>query len=79
VNEIAFDKYAVKGAHHWTECCGPLHRLNTHTLSRYDMVLAALTTMRLGPDARILDVGCGDGALAERPHRDADESTYPRH
>jgi hypothetical protein len=27
VNEIAFDKYAVKSAYHWTECCGPLHRL----------------------------------------------------
>ena len=64
MTEIAFDKYAVKGAYHWTECFGPLHRLNAYTLGRYEMVLAALAANNLGGDARILDVGCGDGALS---------------
>ncbi len=63
MTEIVFDKYAVKGAYHWVECFGPLHRINAYTIGRYDMVLAALEAARLGADAHVLDVGCGDGAL----------------
>jgi 2-polyprenyl-3-methyl-5-hydroxy-6-metoxy-1,4-benzoquinol methylase len=64
MSEIAFDKYAVKGAYHWTECFGPLHRINAFTLARYEMVLSALRTHKFEPDAQVLDVGCGDGALS---------------
>ncbi|MFN3288524.1 MAG: SAM-dependent methyltransferase [Sphingomonadaceae bacterium] len=60
--EIFFDKYERKGAYHWTETTGSVHRLNAYTLGRYEQVLAALG--RIPPDAAILDVGCGDGALA---------------
>src|SRR5262245_29477719 len=64
MNEIAFEKYAVKGAYHWVECFGPLHRLNAYTLARYEMVLAALAEAGVSADTRVLDVGCGDGALS---------------
>lgn len=64
MTEVFFDKYAVKGAYHWVECFGSLYRINAYTLGRYEMVLAALDSRGLGKRARILDVGCGDGALA---------------
>jgi 2-polyprenyl-3-methyl-5-hydroxy-6-metoxy-1,4-benzoquinol methylase len=60
--EIFFDKYERKGAYHWAETTGSVHRLNAYTLGRYEQVLAALG--RIPPEAAILDVGCGDGALA---------------
>jgi hypothetical protein len=28
MSEIAFDKYELKGAYHWTEYFGPVHRIN---------------------------------------------------
>jgi ubiquinone/menaquinone biosynthesis C-methylase UbiE len=64
MSEIAFDKYAIKGAYHWTECFGPVHRLNAFTLARYEQVLSALRVHNLAPGARVLDVGCGDAALS---------------
>jgi len=64
VTEISFSKYAAKGAYHWRECFGPVHRLNAFTLGRYHMVLSALRAHKLARNARVLDVGCGDGALS---------------
>ena len=64
MSEISFDKYAVKGGYHWVECFGPLHRINAYTLGRYEMVLAALSRGKFAPGSRILDAGCGDGALS---------------
>lgn len=64
MNEIAFDKYARKGAYHWVESAGPLHRINAYTLGRYELVLSALETGKLSKGTKVLDVGCGDGALA---------------
>ncbi len=63
MSEVLFDKYARKGAYHWTEATGPLHRLNAYTLGRYELVLSALGAGRLPAGGRVLDVGCGDGAL----------------
>jgi len=64
MSELSFDKYAVKGAYHWAECFGPLHRMNAYTLGRYEIVLSALASAQLSPTFRVLDVGCGDGALS---------------
>jgi len=64
MSEIAFDKYELKGAYHWTEYFGPVHRINASTRARYHNVLAALRDHKLGKGGRVLDVGCGDGALA---------------
>lgn len=63
MSEIAFDKYARKGAYHWVESTGPLHRLNAYTLGRYELALSALQAGGLQKGAKVLDVGCGDGAL----------------
>ena len=64
VTEISFSKYDRKGAYHWRECFGPVHRLNAFTLGRYQMVLTALRAHGLLPNSCVLDVGCGDGALS---------------
>jgi 2-polyprenyl-3-methyl-5-hydroxy-6-metoxy-1,4-benzoquinol methylase len=63
MSEIAFDKYAIKGAYHWVECFGPIHRLNAYTIGRYEMISTALAQSRLGQHDDVLDVGCGDAAL----------------
>ena len=63
VGEVAFDKYAVKGAYHWAELFGPLHRRNAYTIGRYEQVLSALKAHCLPANSRVLDVGCGDAAL----------------
>lgn len=62
--EIFFDKYAIKGAYHWTELFGPLHRRNAYTAARYEAVLRAFAASGLAKGARVLDVGCGDAALS---------------
>ena len=64
MSEIEFDKYAVKGAYHWVECFGPVHRLNAYTIGRYEVVIGALSAAGIGRGVRVLDVGCGDGALS---------------
>lgn len=61
--EVAFDKYAVKGAYHWAELFGPVHRRNAYTMARYGAVLAALRDGGIRSGSRVLDVGCGDAAL----------------
>jgi len=63
MSEVTFDKYEHRGAYHWTECFGPLRQINAYTLARYAQVLTALRESGIGPDNRVLDVGCGDGAL----------------
>jgi len=64
MTEITFDKYAIKGAYHWTECFGPIHRLNAYTMGRYAKVLQALKSANVRSEDRLLDVGCGDAALS---------------
>ncbi|MCC7250936.1 class I SAM-dependent methyltransferase [Hyphomicrobium sp.] len=64
MSEIVFDKYAKRGAYHWVECFGPVHRLNAYTMGRYAKVLDALRAAGIGRHSRVLDVGCGDAALA---------------
>ena len=61
--EIAFDKYAIKGAYHWRELNGPVHRRNAYTIARYESVMLALKDNDMTNASRVLDVGCGDGAL----------------
>lgn len=59
-----FDKYDRKGAYHWDDYFGGLRRMNAYTRARYDLVLECARAARLPADARILEVGCGDGALS---------------
>ena len=64
MTEIEFQKYARKGAYHWDEYYGGLRRINAYTKARYDVVADCLRAAGVGRGARVLDVGCGDGALA---------------
>lgn len=64
MSEIQFNKYAVRGAYHWTEYSGPVHRLNAYTRAKYHAIITALRAHGIAPNQRVLDVGCGDGALS---------------
>lgn len=64
MSEISFDKYEVKGAYHWAECFGPIHRINAYTIARYDLILGALRDAKIRHGDHVLDVGCGDAALS---------------
>lgn len=59
-----FNKYERKGAYHWDDYFGGLRRMNAYTRARYDLVLECARAAKLPADARILEVGCGDGALS---------------
>jgi len=59
-----FDKYDRKGAYHWGDYFGGLRRMNAYTRARYDLVVECARTINLPESARILEVGCGDGALS---------------
>jgi 2-polyprenyl-3-methyl-5-hydroxy-6-metoxy-1,4-benzoquinol methylase len=62
--EIAFDKYQHRGAYHWADYDGGLLRMNAYTRARYDLVAGCLAGVGLPAEPRLLDMGCGDGALA---------------
>lgn len=58
-----FDKYDRKGAYHWRDYFGGLFRMNAYTRARYDIVLQCVRESGVSPPTRLLEVGCGDGAL----------------
>jgi 2-polyprenyl-3-methyl-5-hydroxy-6-metoxy-1,4-benzoquinol methylase len=64
VSERDFEKYRVRGAYHWREYYGGLAGMNAYTRGRYEMVVRCLESLSLEHGATILDMGCGDGALA---------------
>ena len=59
-----FDKYDRKGAYHWADYFGGLRRMNAYTRARYDIVLECVREAAIPRGGRLLDVGCGDGALS---------------
>jgi len=59
-----FNKYDRKGAYHWDDYYGGLLRMNAYTRARYDIVCECIREAKLPQDGRLLDMGCGDGALA---------------
>ena len=56
-----FSKYTDKGAYHWRDVSHSLRGHNAFTHARYVRALRVLAPQR---GQRILDVGCGDGALS---------------
>lgn len=74
MSEIEFEKYEKKGAYHWADYSGGLLRMNAYTRARYDLVVDCLKDLALAAEARILDVGCGDGALSGLIRRDLGRS-----
>lgn len=63
MSEIEFDKYERKGAYHWRDYYGGLLRMNAGTKARYDTVVDCLRQAGVTDSTRLVDVGCGDGAL----------------
>ena len=64
--DAAFAKYAESGAYHWREIGPGLISHNAFTAERYRQVIDRAAT-RAGD--RVLDYGCGDGALLGVLHR----------
>lgn len=66
---ITFTKYERKGAYHWDDYHGGLLRMNAYTRARYDLVLEHVRKAIVPGGGRILEVGCGDGALCGVLHQ----------
>lgn len=64
MGSIQFNKYDRKGAYHWDEYFGGVRRMNAYTRARYDIVCQCARESGPSPGGRVLDFGCGDGALA---------------
>jgi SAM-dependent methyltransferase len=74
--DAKFRKYAESGAYHWKEIGSGLIAHNAFTAERYRRV-ADSASLRAGD--RVLDYGCGDGALLSVLHRHAREGSYELH
>ena len=71
-----FAKYAESGAYHWREVGRGLITHNAFTAERYRRVIDS-AALREGD--RVLDFGCGDGALLGMLHRRVGSRTYDLH
>ncbi len=60
---VIFDKYRRINAYHWRQCSDNLIRMDAYVKARYKIVLDCLGICISSNQARVLDVGCGDGAL----------------
>jgi ubiquinone/menaquinone biosynthesis C-methylase UbiE len=61
--EIKFDKYNKRGAgYHWDQISRSITKRNIFVVARYNIVLNQIGENCKGK--RILDIGCGDGALS---------------
>ena len=74
--DARFAKYAASGAYHWREVGRGLIAHNAFTAERYRRVIAG-AALRDGD--RVLDYGCGDGALLGALHREAGRRHYDLH
>jgi 2-polyprenyl-3-methyl-5-hydroxy-6-metoxy-1,4-benzoquinol methylase len=56
-----FDKYQKRGSMHWNEMdTKDIRKFNAYHQARYELILKYA---ELGSEKKVLDVGCGDGAL----------------
>jgi SAM-dependent methyltransferase len=74
--DARFAKYAESGAYHWREVGRGLLAHNAFTAERYRRVIDG-AALRDGD--RVLDYGCGDGALLGVLHRGAGRRQYELH
>jgi SAM-dependent methyltransferase len=74
--DAGFRKYAESGAYHWREVGSGLIAHNAFTAERYRRVIES-ASLREGD--RILDYGCGDGALLGMLHRIHGSRGYDLH
>ena len=66
--DAAFAKYAERGAYHWSEIGPGLIAHNAFTAERYRTVIDR-AAVGAAAAAKVLDYGCGDGALIGVMHR----------
>jgi 2-polyprenyl-3-methyl-5-hydroxy-6-metoxy-1,4-benzoquinol methylase len=76
VDHVRFRKYAESGAYHWREVGSGLIAHNAFTAERYRRVIDC-AALREGD--RVLDYGCGDGALLGMLHRRVGSGGYDLH
>lgn len=62
--EIVFEKYKTKGAYHWNDYFSSVFNSNVFVVERYKIILSLLDDVGICQSAKILDIGCGDGALS---------------
>jgi 2-polyprenyl-3-methyl-5-hydroxy-6-metoxy-1,4-benzoquinol methylase len=68
--EIEFEKYQTRGAYHWEQISMHPTRSNAFVKARYSRCLTLLITAVNGLNGkRVLDLGCGDGVLTWKLHR----------
>ena len=61
--EIEFEKYRKRGAYHWQNYFGSVFKIDCFLRGRYDIVIDLLKKRGANSNSRILEIGCGDGAL----------------
>ena len=61
--EIEFEKYRKRGAYHWQNYFGNVFNIDCFLRGRYDIVIKLLKERGANANSRILEIGCGDGAL----------------
>jgi ubiquinone/menaquinone biosynthesis C-methylase UbiE len=60
-DELTFDKYNRRGAgYHWEQISKSVTKMNVFVKARYEL---ALDQIKSSAGKRIVDIGCGDGAL----------------
>jgi SAM-dependent methyltransferase len=74
--DARFRKYAESGAYHWREVGSGLITHNAFTAERYRRVIDSAA---LHEGDKVLDYGCGDGALLGMLHRRAGSRGYDLH
>lgn len=62
--EISFNKYLIKGAYHWSQISKNIFKRNSFVIARYKNVIELINSKIKSKGSNILDVGCGDGVLA---------------
>ena len=63
-DEITFEKYRKRGAYHWQNYFGGLFEIDCFLRGRYDLVISFLQRSGATKASKVLEVGCGDGALS---------------
>lgn len=63
--EIFFQKYRqYKRPYHWDQCSNNVKTINPYIKARYEIIIDCIRDLSRANKYKILDYGCGDGALS---------------